>query len=57
MNSKICVITGCNKGIGLDIVHLLYNRGYLLVMACRNIDEALKVKEQLEIQYSKSGVI
>lgn len=44
MNGKTVLITGANGGIGSETAKDLAKRGARLILACRNLDAANKVK-------------
>ena len=58
MNKKICVITGATSGIGMEAAELLARKGFFVVLACRNLEKARNVlndiKKQSETQSSCS---
>ena len=51
MNGKTVIITGCTSGIGRETAKDLARRGAKLIMACRNVDAANKLKGTIYIQY------
>lgn len=44
MDGKVVLITGANGGIGKETAKNLAKRGAKLILACRNLDAANKVK-------------
>ena len=47
MKDKICVITGANSGIGKAMTQALAQKKFHIVMICRNIDKAEKVRQTI----------
>lgn len=47
MKNKIVIITGANSGIGKQATIKFAKSGYTVVMACRNIEKSIKVKEEI----------
>lgn len=55
MNKKLCIITGANAGIGKQSVIQILDKGYHVIMACRNEKrgtEALESIKSLNPSYS-----
>lgn len=48
MDNRVVVVTGANRGIGLEITRALAREGMAIVMACRDVDSAVGVCEQLK---------
>lgn len=44
MKGKTVIITGCTSGIGRETAKDLAKRGARVIMACRNVDAASKLK-------------
>lgn len=44
MDGKTVIVTGCTSGIGKETAQNLANRGARVIMACRNVEAAEKVK-------------
>lgn len=44
MDGKTVIVTGCTSGIGKETAKELANRGARVIMACRNVEKADKVK-------------
>ncbi len=42
--SRIALVTGANRGIGLGLVTELLDRGYSVVATCRNPDAATELR-------------
>ncbi|XP_012269350.2 retinol dehydrogenase 14-like [Athalia rosae] len=47
MEGKVVIVTGCTSGIGKETARDLAKRGAKLIMACRNVDNANAVKDEL----------
>lgn len=47
MSGKTVIITGCTSGIGRETAKDLAKRGAKLIMACRNVEAANKLKEEI----------
>ena len=47
MSSKLCVVTGANRGIGRGITTGLVKEGHQVVMVCRNIPQGEEVREEI----------
>ncbi|XP_013188071.2 retinol dehydrogenase 14 [Amyelois transitella] len=47
MDGKTVIITGCTSGIGKETAKELARRGARVIMACRNMDAAEKLKQQI----------
>jgi NAD(P)-dependent dehydrogenase (short-subunit alcohol dehydrogenase family) len=48
MEHKIAIITGANGGMGATLVRDVANAGYHVIMACRDLNKATPVYEQLK---------
>ncbi|MFM7887516.1 MAG: SDR family NAD(P)-dependent oxidoreductase, partial [Pseudanabaena sp.] len=51
------IITGASSGVGLWSAKALADRGWFIVMACRNINKAHKAAESVGIAKDKYEVI
>lgn len=47
MQERIAVVTGANAGLGYQTTRALAQKGYRVVMACRNETKAAKAREEL----------
>lgn len=47
MKNKVVIITGANKGIGKEAARQIANLGAKVYMACRSLDSANQVKEEI----------
>ena len=47
MKDKVVIITGANRGIGKAVTKEIAKQGAKIYMACRSVDSANKVKEEL----------
>ncbi|KAK2976271.1 hypothetical protein RJ640_026405 [Escallonia rubra] len=46
---KCAVVTGANKGIGLEICHLLASKGILVILTARDEKKGLEATENLKV--------
>ncbi|PKM51406.1 MAG: dehydrogenase [Firmicutes bacterium HGW-Firmicutes-7] len=53
---KKCIITGGNSGIGKRAAYQIAGKGYFVVLACRNIEQAQKVCEEITNETGNSNV-
>jgi retinol dehydrogenase-13 len=51
MDGRICVVTGATSGVGYQTAKRLAQGGAHLVIVCRNLDKAARVKHELESTY------
>jgi len=54
--TKIALITGCSRGVGLGLVKEYVSRGYQVVATCRNPENATALKEFLTEVGQKSAM-
>ncbi len=54
--SKICLITGANRGIGYEVCRQLRGLGHTVILTSRNIEKGKKAAEQLHADYSHLDV-
>ncbi|GAA41978.2 retinol dehydrogenase 12 [Clonorchis sinensis] len=47
LDGQLVLVTGCNQGIGLELVGELARRGARVVMACRDLERAKTGRQQL----------
>ncbi|XP_041985168.1 retinol dehydrogenase 14 [Aricia agestis] len=47
MDGKTVIVTGCTSGIGLETAKELVKRGAKVLMACRDLEKAEKVREKI----------
>ncbi|CAB0034078.1 unnamed protein product [Trichogramma brassicae] len=57
MKGKTCIVTGCTSGIGKETARDLAKRGARLIMACRNVDAANKIKEELTKETGNGQIV
>ena len=56
MKEKLCVITGANSGIGKALTRALAHKNYHIIMVCRNIDKAEKVRQEIITQTQNDAI-
>jgi NAD(P)-dependent dehydrogenase (short-subunit alcohol dehydrogenase family) len=54
MAKKTALVTGANRGIGLEICRQLLSHDIHVVMACRNMEKAKKAQHKLATAYSSA---
>ncbi|XP_075218151.1 retinol dehydrogenase 14 [Lycorma delicatula] len=57
MNGKTVIVTGANSGIGKETVMDLARRGARVIMACRNLETASKVRAQIIEETKNKNVV
>ncbi|XP_043496973.1 retinol dehydrogenase 14 isoform X2 [Polistes fuscatus] len=57
MKDKTVIITGCTGGLGKETAKLLAKKGAKVIMACRNVDAANIIKEEIVKETENSKVI
>ncbi|XP_017883231.1 retinol dehydrogenase 14 [Ceratina calcarata] len=57
LDGKTVIVTGCTSGIGKETARDLAKRGARLIMACRNLDAANKLKEELIKESGNSNIV
>ncbi|XP_057335711.1 retinol dehydrogenase 14 [Microplitis mediator] len=57
MNGKTVIITGCTSGIGKETARDLAHRGARLIMACRNLQTATKLKDELIRETGNNNIV
>lgn len=51
MEGRVCVISGATSGVGYHAARRLAQGGAHLVLVCRNIDKAAKIREELKQEF------
>ncbi|MBW4458779.1 MAG: protochlorophyllide reductase [Nodosilinea sp. WJT8-NPBG4] len=54
---KTVIVTGASSGVGLNAAKALADRGWHVVMACRNIDKTKQVAQELGIPSDRYSII
>jgi NAD(P)-dependent dehydrogenase (short-subunit alcohol dehydrogenase family) len=47
MNKSVAIVTGANRGLGREITIELARKGFTVVMACRNLQKSLPVRDEI----------
>eukprot|EP00486_Rosalina_sp_Unknown_P007366 CAMPEP_0201572012 /NCGR_PEP_ID=MMETSP0190_2-20130828/15056_1 /ASSEMBLY_ACC=CAM_ASM_000263 /TAXON_ID=37353 /ORGANISM="Rosalina sp." /LENGTH=253 /DNA_ID=CAMNT_0047997281 /DNA_START=207 /DNA_END=965 /DNA_ORIENTATION=+ len=47
MEGKVVIVTGCNTGIGKDTAKVLFQKGCIVIMACRNPEKANNARNDI----------
>lgn len=56
MAGKVCIVTGCNTGIGKETVRNLVLRGATVYMACRDSKNCEKAQREISNQMGSNKV-
>ena len=56
MKSKICLITGGNSGIGKAAAIQMVQKGYTVIIGCRNEEKALAAQNDIKNISNKSNI-
>ncbi|KAL6420043.1 hypothetical protein ACFW04_010999 [Cataglyphis niger] len=57
MNGKTVIITGCTSGIGKETARDIAKRGARLIMACRNMDTANQLKDEIVKESNNNNIV
>lgn len=57
MDGKTVIITGCTSGIGKETTKDLAKRGARIIMACRNMDTANQLKDEIVKESNNGNII
>ncbi|XP_011645492.1 retinol dehydrogenase 14 [Pogonomyrmex barbatus] len=57
MDGKTVIITGCTSGIGKETTRDLAKRGARIIMACRNMDTANRLKDEIVKESNNSNIV
>ncbi|XP_012281661.1 retinol dehydrogenase 14 [Orussus abietinus] len=57
MNGKTVIITGCTSGIGKETTKDMAERGARVIMACRNLETANQLKDELAKSTGNNNII
>lgn len=55
MNKNICIVTGATSGIGMETAKSLAQKGFFVVLACRNKEKALAVCKEINRDCKKTS--
>lgn len=54
LRGRVCIVTGCNTGLGKETAAGLYGLGATVVMACRSRDKAEAAKRDIKARFSST---
>ena len=54
LRGRVCIVTGCNTGLGKETAAGLYGLGATVVMACRSCDKAEAAKRDIKARFSST---
>ncbi|CAH2059105.1 unnamed protein product, partial [Iphiclides podalirius] len=57
MEGKTVIVTGCTSGIGKETARELAKRGAKVIMACRNVDVAERIKKELVAETNNANIV
>lgn len=57
LDGKVVVVTGCNQGIGYEVVGELARRGARVIMACRDLDKAESARSRILMRFKSTETI
>ena len=57
IKGKVVVITGSNSGIGKATAFEMAKRGAVIVMACRDMEKAEKVVQEIKKKFPESTLV
>ncbi|TGZ74241.1 hypothetical protein CRM22_001042 [Opisthorchis felineus] len=57
LDGQLVIVTGCNQGIGLELVGELACRGARVIMACRDLGRAKAGRQQLLRRFGKGVIV
>lgn len=57
MDGKTVIVTGCTSGIGKETARDMAKRGARLIMACRNVENANKLKDEFIKESGNSNIV
>ena len=56
VSSKLCIVTGANRGIGKGITQGLAEKGHRVVMICRNAEQGESVRDEILQKHENASI-